>query len=152
MIIDNKLLDGLLKQAQNNQRLRQHFDLRTSLTDTSQRMLNVLLPGTEVSIHRHRNTTETVVCLKGKMEEIFYEETEIFGSVDNLLPQSMDGLDVVRKHSLHETERILLCPDEGNFGCQIPKGIWHSVRALEPSFIFEAKDGAFAPLCDEDIW
>ena len=74
MEFDKEFLGKLLEQAMENPRLRQNFDLRTSSADTSQRMLNALQPQTEVSIHRHEKTAETVICLVGKLEEIIYEE------------------------------------------------------------------------------
>jgi len=103
-------------------------------------MLNALLPGTEVSIHRHEATAETVVCLRGKLEEIFYEEVEEYAS-DAL---SNVG-EVVRKRTFREVSRLLLCPAEGLYGMQIPAGVWHTVNVLELSIIFEAKDGAYIP-------
>ena len=66
--IDKVLLDTLYKKAAESPRLRQNFDLRTTAADTSQRMLNALQPGTEVPIHRHEDTSETVVCLCGRLE------------------------------------------------------------------------------------
>ena len=123
MIIDQNLIEDLWKQAAESPRLRQNFDLRTSNADTSQRMLNALLPGTEVPIHRHEDTSETVVCLCGRLEEIIYEEQP-------------DG-------TFGEVSRELLCPAEGRYGMQIPAGAWHTIRVIEPSVIFEAKDGAY---------
>ena len=123
MHIDKELLEGLFEQAKESPRLRMNYDLRTSTEDTSQRMLNALLPGTEVAIHRHEETTETVVCLCGRLEEMIYEE----------MP---DG-------TFQELSRHLLCPSEGKYGIQIPAGAWHTICVLEPSVIFEAKDGAY---------
>ena len=123
MEINRQLLDTLLKQAKESPRLRMNYDLRTSSADTSQRMLNALLPGTEVAIHRHEETSETVVCLCGRLEEMIYE----------VMP---DG-------SFQEVSRHLLCPSEGLYGIQIPAGAWHTICVLEPSVIFEAKDGAY---------
>ena len=123
--INRELLECLFEQAKESPRLRMNFDLRTSSADTSQRMLNALLPGTEVAIHRHEETAETVVCLCGRLEEMIYEE----------MP---DG-------SFQEVSRHLLCPSEGLYGIQIPAGAWHTICVLEPSVIFEAKDGAFVP-------
>ena len=74
MEFDKEFLDKLFEQAMENPRLRQNFDLRTSSADTSQRMLNALLPETKVPIHRHEDTTETVICLCGKLDEVIYEE------------------------------------------------------------------------------
>ena len=131
MIEMNKyFLNQLFEQAKVNPRLRQGFDLRTSPADSSQRMLNALLPGTVVPIHRHENTTETVICLCGKLDEVIYEE------VDSQLP-SLTG------SRFREIERIHLCPAQSQYGCQVPKGAWHTVEVIEPSVIFEAKDGKY---------
>ena len=143
MEIEKDLLDSLFAQAKENPRLRQNFDLRTSSADTSQRMLNALLPGTIVPIHRHEETTETVICLCGKLDEVIYEEVISYenGMVD--FPQGMDGQDTSRKVSYREIQRIHLCPAQAQYGCQIPKGAWHTVEVIEPSVIFEAKDGEY---------
>lgn len=139
-LFDKNFLDSLLAQAAESPRLRQNYDLRNSSEDTSQRMLNALLPDTEVSIHRHEATAETVVCLRGKLEEIFYEELEEYAS------DALSNIgEVVRKRTLREVSRQLLCPAEGLYGMQIPAGTWHTVNVLEPSIIFEAKDGSYIP-------
>ena len=137
-IFNIEFLDGLLVKAAESSRLRQNFDLRTSEGDTSQRMLNALQPDTEVPIHRHEDTTETVVCLMGRLEEIIYEEV-----VEYVKEQTSGTEDVMRRKSYREVARHLLCPAEGKYGIQIPKGAWHTIRVLEPSVIFEAKDGAY---------
>ena len=128
MKIDKTILDELTAKAKASERLRMNLDMRTSSDDTSQRMLNALEPGTIVPIHRHCSTAETVIIVRGKVKEIFYDDN---GNV---------------------TEEVLMevggeCP----MG-QIPAGMWHTIEALESgSVIFEAKDGAFAPLSEEDI-
>lgn len=128
MLFNNELMDTLLAQAKVSPRLRQHFDLRTSASDTSQRMLNALWLGTEVPVHRHEETAETVVCLRGKLEEVLYEAVQEGG-----------------EQTFREVSRQLLSPQEGLYGLQIPAGVWHTVHVLEPSVIFEAKDGAYKP-------
>ena len=144
MIFDKEFLGKLFEQATINPRLRQNFDLRTSGEDTSQRMLNALLPGTVVPIHRHKDTTETVVCLCGKMDEVIYEEVVTYGKgAPDAMPMGMDAQDVTRKVEYREVQRIHLCPAEGKYGCQVSKGAWHTVEVIEPSVIFEAKDGAY---------
>ncbi len=144
MEIDKALLENLFEQATENPRLRQNFDLRTSPADTSQRMLNALLPGTVVPIHRHEDTTETVVCLCGKLDEVIYEEVVSYENASSEeLSQGMDGQDVARKVEYREVQRIHLCPVLAKYGCQVPKGAWHTVEVIEPSVIFEAKDGAY---------
>lgn len=125
-LINDVLLDALHKEAEVNDRKRKNFDLRTSCADTSQRMLNVLEPGTVVPIHMHADTSETVICLEGRLEEIFFDE--VTDSEDK---------------SFVEVSRVQLCPSEGKYGVQIPKGVWHTINVIEPSCIFEAKDGAY---------
>ncbi len=119
MEINKELFDRLFEQANENPCLRQNYDLRTSLSDTSQRMLNALLPGTVVPIHRHPNSTENVLLLCGKLVEVFYDENG------------------------NEKERIHLDPTTGCYGCVIPQGTWHTVEVLEPSVMYEAKDGKY---------
>ena len=144
MEFDKDFLGKLFEQATMNLRLRQSFDLRTSSADTSQRMLNALLPGTIVPIHRHEDTTETVVCLCGKLDEVIYEEVVTYEKdASEALPMGMDSLDVARKVEFREVQRIHLSPAEAKYGCQIPKGAWHTEEVIEPSVIFEAKDGAY---------
>lgn len=128
MIIDEHLLGNLLEQATESDRRRINYDLRNTGDDTSQRMINVLLPGTQLPIHRHQETSETVVVLSGCLTEIFFDEKGV------------------------ECERFDLCPAEGRYGLQIPKGMWHTVIINEPCVIFEAKDGAYKPLSSDDVW
>lgn len=139
-VIDKVFLDDLWAQAAKSPRLRMNRDMRNSSEDTSQRMLNALLPGTEVPVHRHEATDESVICLCGRLEEIIYEEVIEYDS-----EQTSGVGDVVRKHSFKEVSRQLLCPAEGIYGMQIPAGTWHSINVIEPSVIFEAKDGAYVP-------
>lgn len=138
MEFDKEFLEKLLEQAIENPRLRQNFDLRTSSADTSQRMLNALQPQTEVAIHRHEKTAETVICLVGRLEEIIYEV------VDEYVYEVTSCCDdVIRQKSFKEVSRQILSPTEGKFGIQIPAGAWHTINVIEPSVIFEAKDGAY---------
>lgn len=144
MEINKELLDNLFEQAKENPRLRQNLDLRTSSADTSQRMLIALLPGTVVPIHRHEDTTESVICLCGKLDVVIYEEVAAYeNAASDTMPMGMDAQDVTRKEEHREMQRIHLCPAEAKYGCQIPKGAWHTVEVIEPSVIFEAKDGAY---------
>ena len=117
--IDKKLINDLFDQAVVSDRKRMNYDLRTSTNDGSQRMLNALLPGSIVPIHRHPNSNENVLLLCGKLVEVIYDA---------------EG---------NETERIHLDPSVGNFGCVVPAGSWHTVEVLEPSVIYEAKDGKY---------
>ena len=119
MEINKEFLGKLFEQAVVNPRLRQNFDLRTSANDNSQRMLNALLPGTVVPIHRHPQSTEIVFLLCGKIVEVICDENG------------------------NEIERIHLDPTIGNYGCVVPQGAWHTVEVLEPSVIYESKDGKY---------
>ena len=119
MKLDYELLENLLEQAKVNPRLRQSYDLRTSLEDNSQRMLNALLPGTEVAVHKHPISNENVILLVGKMDEIICDSKG------------------------KEIERIHLDPSAGNFGCVVPADTWHTVEVFEPSIIYEGKDGKY---------
>ena len=128
MLISQSLLSTLSAQAKSSPRLRQNFDLRNSENDNSQRMLNALEPGTVMPIHRHRKTSETVVVVRGSIIERFYDE---------------DG---------NVTEEVLMVPGGENPVVQVEKGRWHSLECLEVgTVLFEAKDGAWEPLGEEDI-
>lgn len=128
MNINNSLLDSLSAEASNSARLRMAHDMRTAATDNSQRMLNALEPGTELPVHRHRDTSESCLVIRGKAEEIFYDDN---GCI---------------------TERVLMQPGSECVGVNIEKGRWHKIISLEPgTVIFEAKDGAYEPLKPEDI-
>ena len=137
--IDNELIDELFEKARGSERKRMNYDLRTSAADGSQRMLNALLPGTKVPIHRHPMSNENVLLLCGKLVEVIYEE-EVLGAD---MPMGMDAQDVMRGTRLKVKERITLDPSTGTFGCVIPAGAWHTVEVLEPSVIYEAKDGKY---------
>ena len=152
MEINKDFLSKLFEQAKENSRLRQNYDLRTSPADNSQRMLNALLPGTAVPIHRHPNSTETVICLCGKLDEVIYEEVVSYEKTSlEDFQQSMDAQDIARKVEYREVQRIHLCPAQAKYGCQIPKGAWHMVEVIEPSVIFEAKDGKYGEDSSETL-
>ena len=128
MQINNAILDTLSAQAKSSPRLRMNLDLRNSTDDHSQRMLNALEPGTMMPIHRHQNTSETVVVLRGKVKWLYYND----------------------KGELTDT---ILVEAGGNIcGLNVPMGQWHSLECLEPgSVILECKDGAWKALGEEDI-
>ena len=129
MIIDQTLLDKLTAEAKASARLRMNYDLRNSEADGSPRMLNAIEPGSVVPIHRHRKSSETVVCLRGRLVEEFYDELE-----------------------RRCTEAIELRPGGPVVALNIPIGQWHTVRALESgTVILEVKDGAYEPIGPEDI-
>ena len=139
-------MDGLLEQAKESPRLRMNYDLRTTPEDHFQRMLNALLPGTVLPIHRHTKTTETLVVLRGRMEEVFYEE-----GTEALMDGDSRCVDVCHKRVLREKERVLLSANGPVQGLSIPVGQWHTVNVLEPTVILECKDGKYEPLGKEDV-
>ena len=139
MVIDEKLLSDLLARAADGPRRRVNLDLRDSQEEGTQRMLNALLPGTRVPVHRHPRSSEDVLLLRGRLVEVLYEEDR----PGNGFERGMDAQDVVRGRRLREVERIELDPAAGRFGCVVPPGVWHTVEVLEPSVIFEVKAGKY---------
>lgn len=129
MKITQAILDGLTAQAKVSPRLRMNMDLRNSPEDGSQRMLNAIEPGSPLPIHRHRKSSETVVCLRGRLVEEFYDDLEMIC-----------------------TESIELSPNGPVVALNIPIGQWHTARALESgTVILEMKDGPYEPTGVEDI-
>ena len=129
MKITQEFLDRLTEEAKANPRLRVNYDLRNSAEDGSQRMLNAIEPGSVLPIHRHRKTSETVVCLRGRLVEEYYEEQERMC-----------------------TEVIELSPNGPVMALNIPAGQWHTVHSAESgTVILEMKDGPYEPLGEEDI-
>lgn len=126
--ITQVILDDLTAQAIASPRLRMNLDLRNSSSDGSQRMLNAIEPGSPMPIHRHMKSSETVMCLRGHLQEVFYNDA---GEV---------------------TEIIDLAPGSDCVALNIPIGQWHTVRALESgTVLLECKDGAYEPLGEEDV-
>ena len=128
MVINKLLLDDLTKQAKASPRLRMNYDLRNSAEDQSQRMLNAIEPGSPLPIHRHMKSSETVVCLRGHLQEIYYNDKR------------------------EVTEVIDLAPDSDCIGLCIPIGQWHTVEVLESgTVILEVKEGAYKPLGEGEV-
>ena len=129
MKITQALLDELTAKAKASPRLRMNYDLRNSESDQSQRMLNAIEPGSVITIHRHRDSSETVVCLRGKVVEEYYDELE-----------------------RRCTDAIELSPNGQVVAVNIPAGQWHTVKALvSGTVILECKNGKYEPLSDADI-
>ena len=140
-LITQELLKELHDKAKASQRLRVNFDFRNRPEDTSQRMLNVLEEGTVVPIHRHLKTSETVICIEGCIDWIFYEELPNLDAGGPI----HDGEIAQDETNFRETARFRVCPREGTFGIQVPQAAWHSVIVHESSTILEAKDGPYIP-------
>ena len=128
MILDQIILDTLSQQAKANPRLRQAFDRRTTPEDQSQRILNAVEPDTILPIHRHRGSTETIIVLRGKVVQHYYNDAG------------------------EKTASYELAPNSAQVGMSVPVGQLHALESLEEgSVIFECKDGAYQPLSTEDI-
>ena len=128
MKIDNALLDNLTAQAKASPRLRMNYDLRNSADDTSQRMLNAIEPGSPVPIHRHRSSSETVVLLRGRVIESYYNDDRV----------------CVAEYELAASGPV--------YALNIPTGTWHTLRSLESgTVILEVKDGPYEPIGPEDV-
>lgn len=129
MKITQTLLEELTRKAKESPRLRINYDLRNSPEDQSQRMLNAIEPGSQLPIHRHQKSSETVVCLRGRLVWEFYDELERIC-----------------------TDRIELSPNGPIVALNIPAGQWHTVHSLESgSVILEMKDGPYEPQSPIDI-
>lgn len=121
------IIDRVTEKAKASPRLRMNYDLRNSIEDQSQRMLNAIEPGTVWPVHRHKNTSETVVCIRGHFEELMYDERGML----------VETIDMV----------------QGGVVLNIPAGQWHSLRSQESgTVLLEVKDGAYRPLEEDEIW
>lgn len=128
MVIDKDLLDKVSEQAKASPRLRMNYNFHQSLDEKCHRFLNAVEPGTEVPIHRHPTKDETFVLLRGRVVVKTYND---------------DGSLV---------ESIELCPNDGKYGVNIPKGVWHKVESLATgSCFFECKEGPFVPHEEDGI-
>ena len=128
MLINEQLLDEVTAKAKTSERLRMNFNLHDSLEAKAQRLLNALEPGTVLPIHRHRDTAETYIVLRGSMKVLFYND----------------------KKEL--TGQSVIDPKQNEYGIHLPTGQWHTLEVLEPNTVlFEVKDGPYIPFSKEDI-
>ena len=128
MVVDEQLLNMVSAQAKASPRLRMNYNFHRSLEDKCHRFLNAVEPGTVVPIHRHQAKDESFVILRGKVRVTTHND---------------DGTVL---------ESVILCPEEGLYGVDIPKGVWHTLEAIEPnSVIFECKEGPFVPHEEDGI-
>lgn len=126
MIIDSHIMDALTAQAKASSRLRMNLDLRNSAEDGSQRMLNAIEPGTVMPIHRHRSSSETVVCIRGHFQEYLYDDSGVLIETVDMIP--------------------------GGNVLNVPAMQWHSLKSLESgTVLLECKDGKYEPLGEEDM-
>ena len=122
MVINEELLDEVSEQAKSSPRLRMNYNFHHSLDERCHRFLNAVEPRTEVPIHRHPTKDETFVLLRGRVRVTTHND---------------DGTIL---------DDIVLCPEEGMYGVNIPKGVWHKVESLQSgTCLFECKEGPFVP-------
>ena len=127
MLVDNKLLDELTKLAKESPRLRMNYDLRDTSEDESQRMLNAIEPGTVMPIHRHHESSESVICIRGHFQENLYDENGVLIETIDMIP--------------------------GGSIVNVPAGQWHNLVSKESgTVLFEAKNGKYHPLAEDEIW
>lgn len=127
-IIDKSLLDEVSAQAKDSPRLRMNYNFHQSLDDKCHRFLNAVEPGTDVPIHRHPTKDESFVLLRGKVRVTTHND-------DGTIKES-----------------VILNPEGGFYGVDIPKGVWHKIESLESgSVFFECKEGPFVPHDAEGI-
>ena len=127
-LIDKQLIDDVSMQAKQSDRLRMNHNFHQSLEDKCHRFLNAVEPGTKVEIHRHPTKDESFVLLRGKVRVNTYND---------------DGTVI---------ESVVLCPEEGLYGVDIPKNVWHNVESFESgSVFFECKEGPFVPHEEEGV-
>lgn len=128
MVIDKELLDRVSEQAKDSPRLRMNYNFHQSMEDKCHRFLNAVEPGTEVPIHKHPTKDESFVILRGRVRVSTYDD---------------DG---------NVLKEVVLCPEDGKYGVDIPKNVWHNLEAIESdSVIFECKEGPFVPHEQEGV-
>ena len=128
MLINKQLLDKVSLQAKENLRLRMNYNFHESLDAKAQRLLNAMQPGTQLAIHRHQNTAETYLVIRGAIKVLFYNDDKVI------------------------TDEFVLDPKTEEYGIHIPKGQWHVLDVLEKdTVIFEVKDGPYKALSGEDV-
>lgn len=118
-IIDEKLIEKVTDEARKSPSLRMNYNFHKSLAEKCHRFLNALEPGTQIPVHHHPTKDETVVILKGKVRVTTYDD---------------DG---------EVTQSCIISQEDGIYGVDIPKDTWHGVECLEPSILFECKEGPF---------
>jgi cupin fold WbuC family metalloprotein len=118
-IIDDILIDNLAEEAKKSPRLRMNYNFHQSLQDKCHRFLNAMEPGTIIPVHHHPTKEETFVVLRGKVRVTTYNDN---GEV---------------------LETCVISQEEGRYGVDIPKNVWHGVECLEPSVLLECKEGPF---------
>ena len=126
-LINKERLDAVAEKAKLSERLRRNDNFHDSLEESVQRLLNALEVGTVIPIHRHQNTAETYILLRGELHVVFYNAEKV------------------------ETDRFILNPTTEDYGIDVPAGQWHTLEVIRPSVLFEIKKGPYCPFQPEDL-
>ena len=126
-LINKERLDAVAEKAKHSDRLRMNDNFHDSLEESVQRLLNALEVGTVIPIHRHQNTAETYILLRGELHVVFYNAEKV------------------------ETDRFILNPATEDYGIDVPAGQWHTLEVIRPSVLFEIKKGPYCPFQPEDL-
>ncbi|MPQ46467.1 cupin fold metalloprotein, WbuC family [Marinifilum sp. N1E240] len=120
--INSDLLDQVSKKAIENSRKRMNYNFHANGEEVLQRMLNAIEPDTYLPPHRHPEKVEIFLLLRGKVKTLFFND---IGEI---------------------TEVRELNPINGEYGVEIPAGIWHTILVEESgSVIYELKEGPYVP-------
>ena len=125
-IVDQAVLDEMLRSASESPRRRAHKNFHESLEEPIHRLLIGAMPDTVFPIHRHRDKFELMTVLSGTMEITLYND---------------DGT-VIKKQNLGPEQEVRTM--------EIPAGVFHGNRILEPTVMLEVKPGPYIPIGPED--
>ncbi len=128
--IDKQFTDKYIHLASSSERKRTNYNFHKEMSDTLQRMLNILNKNTYVQAHKHENPDkrEVFIILTGKVLVVEFDD---LGKI---------------------TEHIILDRELGNYGCEIASGTWHTIICLENnSILYELKDGPYIVETDKQF-
>ena len=130
MIFGTRELDSLTAAAQASPRRRKNFNFHPDDAHPAHRLLNAVEPGSYVCPHRHleADKDETLVAVRGSFGVVFFDER---GAV---------------------VEKAVIGAHGERIGVNIPRGVFHSLVALETGSVFlEAKAGPYRPVTDKEL-
>lgn len=128
--ITQQLLNAVTAEAEKSTRLRKNYNFHKELSDSLQRLLNAMEPGTYVQPHKHENPDkrEVFIILSGRVLVVeFNDQGQII-------------------------DHVILDRDKGNYGVEIAHGQWHSLISLERgTIVYEIKDGPYRKIDDKNF-
>ena len=118
-------LDRLVLSAKASPRRRANLNLHADLADSHQRLAIAMQPETLILPHRHRQTFETLIPLRGRFIVLTFDDS---GTVER---------------------RVVLGAETALL--EMTAGTWHAVLSCDDGgIIFETKRGPYRPLEPED--